>query len=133
MKARAAAPAARKSRDRTARLVLPDIPPAWIDAMARGLIAAFAVVVVWVAFGVHVVGDYGTESDFYGGYAEGARLMQSGRVDFGRWPVVGPGYEFALAMLGFVTRDLFTAARILSVVSAVLVMVLWWRILHRHA
>ena len=40
------------------------------------------------AFVLHPVGDYYAESDFYGGYAAGARLIQSGHLDPSRYPVV---------------------------------------------
>ena len=87
----------------------------------------------WIAFRLHVVGDYSTESDFYGGYAQGARLIQQGRVDPARYDVVGPGYDLVLALVGFVVRDLFSAARLISVASAVATMVLWRAILRRRA
>ncbi len=104
---------------------------AGIDAASWAAIAAFAAAIAWVAFRLHVVGDYSTESDFYGGYAEGARLLQGGRVDFARYPVVGPGYEFALALVGLVVRDPFTAARLISVASAVGALILWRDLLRR--
>ncbi len=99
--------------------------PSWADPAAWVVVALFAALLAWVAFRIHVVGDYSTESDFYGGYAEGARLLQRGRVDFARWAVVGPGYEAALALVGAVTRDLFVAARAISVVSAIATLLFW--------
>ena len=97
---------------------------AW-DIAGWAMAGAVALVLGWIAFRLHIVGDYSTESDFYGGYAAGARLIQSGRVDPARYVVVGPGYDFALAVLGFVVRDLFTAARLISVASAAATLLLW--------
>src|SRR5438876_9068411 len=57
------------------------------------LVLAAASALAWTAFRNHPVGDYFTESDFYGGYASGARLIQQGRLDFSRYTVVGPVHE----------------------------------------
>jgi hypothetical protein len=108
-------------------------PPAWCGAAGWLVVAGAALTLGWIAFRLHVVGDYATESDFYGGYAEGARLIQRGRIDFSRYPVVGPGYEVALALVGFLVRDLFTAARLISVGSAVGTLLLWRAIVRRLA
>ena len=97
---------------------------AW-DIAGWAMAGAVALVLGWIAFRLHIVGDYSTESDFYGGYAAGARLIQSGRVDPARYVVVGPGYDFALAVVGFVVRDLFTAARLVSVAGALATLLLW--------
>lgn len=110
-----------------------DGPSRRSDIAAWGLVAAVALVLAWIAFRHHVVGDYSTESDFYGGYAEGARLIQRGRVDPARYPVAGPGYDLALALTGFAFRDLFTAARLISVGSAVATLNLWRAIVRRRA
>ena len=86
----------------------------------------------WIAFRLHLIGDYSTESDFYGGYAHGARLIQQGRVDPARYDVVGPGYDLALAVVGLAVRDLFSAGRLISVASAVATMLLWRAMLRRR-
>ena len=108
-------------------------PPAWCEAATWALIAAAALTLAWIAFRLHVVGDYSTESDFYGGYAAGARSIQRGHLDPARYPVVGPGYEACLALVGFAVRDLFAAARLISVASALGTLVLWRAILGRRA
>lgn len=97
----------------------------WSGIAAWTVVAAAAVVFLWVAFRLHVVGDYSTESDFYGGYIEGARLFQAGLPDPSRYSVAGPGYDAALALLDLAVRDFFVAARLLSVASAVGVLALW--------
>ena len=106
----------------------------------RGFVwAAFGVAIVFggallvVALGPHRVGDYFTETDFYGAYAEGARLIQQGRLLPARYGVVGPGYEVALALAGLAVADLLVAAELLSVLSAVAGVVLWACLLARRA
>ena len=71
-----------------------------------------------VAFGFHPIGDYFTESDFYGAYATGAELIRRGRFDPSRYGIYGPVYEIALALVGALVGDAFTAARLISVASA---------------
>ena len=94
----------------------------------RALAALFLIALAAIAFGFHPVGDYFTESDFYGGYADGARSLVRGGIDFTRYGVVGPLYEFALAGMGVLTRDLFTAARLISVIAAVATLLMWGEI-----
>lgn len=103
-------------------------------AIAAGVVCvAFAVAALWFVFGPHQLGDYMTETDFYGAYAQGARMVQSGQLDPSRYGVIGPGYEIALALAGFVVRDLFLAAELLSFVSSIAVLVLWFVLLRRRA
>ncbi len=91
-----------------------------------------ALVLAWIAFALHPVGDYFTESDFYG-YVEGARLIQHGHFDFSRYSVVGPLYELLLAGLSFVVRDAFRAGELISIASATGVLLLWAAIVRRRA
>ena len=113
-----------------------DADPALDPAAARRLVGAAMVVaallgvaLLVMALGPHRVGDYFTETDFYGGYAEGVRALQRGHLDPSRYGVVGPGYEIALALVGFVVRDLLLAAELLSVAAVVAGVVLWIRLL----
>ena len=106
-------------------------PPRTLAAAAGFVVALAALTLAWIAFRLHPVGDYFTESDFYGGYAEGARLIQHGRLIPGRYAVAGPGYDLALALVGFATRDLFAAARFVSVASACATLWLWFTLLRR--
>ena len=80
--------------------------------LAWGLAALLGLALLAVALGPHRIGDYSTETDFYGAYADGARMIQQGRLDPTRYGVVGPGYEVALALTGFLVRDLFVAAEL---------------------
>jgi len=106
---------------------------AWLDRAAWALAAAFGVVLLAIAFGPHRVGDVFTETDFYGSYGLGARALQAGHFDPSRYGVVGPVHEVALALAGFVVRDLFLAAELLSVASAVAALLLWHRIARARA
>jgi tetratricopeptide (TPR) repeat protein len=97
------------------------------------LAALLAAALLAVALGPHRIGDYSTETDFYGAYADGARMIQHGRIDPARYGVVGPGYEVALALAGLVVRDLFTAAELLSVAGAVATLLFWFHLLARRS
>src|SRR5258705_2691945 len=96
------------------------------------LIAAFFGLALATIGGAHRVGDYFTESDFYGAYAQGARMIEHGRLVPSRYTVIGPGYEIALALVGFVIRNLFLAAELLSAVSAAAMVGLWAALLGRR-
>ncbi|NOT35382.1 MAG: hypothetical protein HOP12_14655, partial [Candidatus Eisenbacteria bacterium] len=81
------------------------------------LVAALAAVLSALAFGPHRIGDYFTETDFYGAYAIGARAIQHGQLDATRYGVIGPVYELVLALVGALTGDLLRAAELISIVS----------------
>ncbi len=104
-----------------------------LESAALGLAIALGVALLAMALGPHRVGDYFTETDFYGGYAAGARALQRGHLDPARYGVVGPGYEVALAMAGLLVRDLFLAAELLSALAAAAGAWLWFRLLSRRA
>lgn len=97
-----------------------------------GVIALAGCVLLGVALILHPIGDYFTESDFYGGYAEGARLVQRGVILPSRYGAVGPVYELALAVADWIARDLFTTARCLSVAAAVITLLCWRAIIQRR-
>jgi hypothetical protein len=109
------------------------LPERLTRAAIPALAAALAVALLAMTFGPHVVGDYFTETDFYGGYAEGARAIQRGHLDPSRYGVVGPGYEIALALVGFVVRDLFLAAGLIAALSSVTTLALLADLLRRRA
>jgi len=101
--------------------------------IAYALIAVAALVLLFLALGPHRIGDYFTETDFYGDYAKGARQIQHGRLIPTRYGVVGPVYEIALALAGFLFRDLYLAAKLLSVAATVASLWLWFSLLARRA
>ena len=85
-----------------------------------------------MALAKHTVGDYGTETDFYGAYAAGAKLIEHGHLDPSRYGVVGPIYEIVLGFAGFLVRDLFSAAELISVVATTAALALWATLLRRR-
>ncbi len=97
------------------------------------VVAALGLALLAMAAGPHRIGDYFTETDFYGAYAQGARLIQHGHFVPARYGVVGPGYETALALVGFALPDLFLAAEMLSLLSTVAALLLWFGLLRRRA
>ena len=106
--------------------------PAWLAPLTWSVLAAATLALLWTALRLHRVGDYFTESDFYGGYAEGARAIQQGHVDPTRYSVIGPLYEFVLALVGSLAGDLFLAGRLISVAAACGTLWLWDRLLRRR-
>jgi hypothetical protein len=104
-----------------------------LTRLALAVAVLLGVALLAMALGPHRVGDYFTETDFYGGYAEGARALQRGHLDPTRYGVVGPGYEMALALAGSVVRDLFLAAELLSTLAVIAGVLLWFRLLARRA
>lgn len=101
--------------------------------IAIALVALVTIALLGVAFGPHRVGDYFTETDFYGAYAEGARQIQRGVVDASRYGVVGPVYEVVLALVGAVAGDLLLAAELISALSVAGVLWLAFRLARRYA
>ena len=105
----------------------------WARPAAFALVVLAGAVLLWIALGPHDVADYHAESDFLGGYAEGARGVQSGHLDPARYQVVGPVYEIAIALVGFVTRDLSLAGKLVSVTAACGSLLLWFLLLERRS
>ena len=97
------------------------------------LAALFAAGLIAMIAGPHRIGDYMTETDFYGDYARGARMVEHGRIEPARYGVVGPMYEVTLALAGFVVRDLFVAAQLLSLAAMTGTLLLWFFLLRRRA
>ena len=89
------------------------------------VIAAYAVAALVMVFGPHRIGDILTETDFYGSYGPGARALLKGHLDPTRYGVQGPMFEFALAAVGLVVRDLFVAAQLVSLAGMVTMLVSW--------
>ena len=94
---------------------------AWLAIAGVGLGLA------WMALGPHRIGDYMAETDFYGGYAEGARLIQQGRLLPARYGVIGPGYEVALGDRRASSCATCSSPReLLSLVAALATLLLWF-------
>ena len=97
----------------------------WARVAGWWVIAAGALALAVVAGFYHPVGDYVGETDFYGGYVEGAKLFQAGHLDPARYAVVGPVFDILLGLLAWPARDFFVAAKLIAIVSAVVTWVLW--------
>jgi len=98
---------------------------AWV---LGGLVAAGLLV---MSLGPHVVGDYFTETDFYGAYADGARMIQHGQLAPARYAVVGPVFEMVLAAVGWVVPNLLLAAELIAAAATVATLLLWFHLLRR--
>jgi tetratricopeptide (TPR) repeat protein len=105
----------------------------WSSILAFSVISALAVALLATILGPHRIGDYYTETDFYGSYAAGARLIQQGRLIPSRYGVVGPGFEVMLGLAGFLVRDLFLAAELLAGLGTAAMVLLWFLLLRRLA
>jgi hypothetical protein len=105
----------------------------WLRIAVIGLAIALGVALLGMIRGPHRIGDYMAETDFYGAYAEGALLIQHGQLDPSRYGVIGPFYEVLLALVGFVIRDLFLAAELLSLAATLAAMLLWFGLVRRRA
>ena len=101
--------------------------------LAQALAGLFALALLAVIVGPHRIGDYFTETDFYGGYAIGARLIQGGHLDPARYSVVGPLYEVVLAAVGFLARDLFLGAELMSLAATTATLLLLYDLVSRRA
>ncbi len=97
----------------------------WATWAGLAVIALYAAGALAMVFGPHRVGDVLTETDFYGAYGPGARALLQGHLDPSRYGVQGPLFEFVVAALGFVVRDLFVAAQLVSVAAMVALLVSW--------
>ena len=112
------------------------IPPAearWFTRLAIAVAVLLFAGLLAMVMGPHRIGDYFTETDFYGGYADGARMIEVGRIDPSRYGVVGPGFEVALALAGLVVRNLFVAAELISVFCTTATLLLLFSLLARRA
>lgn len=102
-------------------------------AVGAGVTALlFTAAALGMILGPHRIGDYMTETDFYGAYAQGARLVEHGVVDPKRYAVIGPLYEIALGLVGFVIHDLFLAAELLSLAASLITLGAWYAIVKRR-
>jgi 4-amino-4-deoxy-L-arabinose transferase-like glycosyltransferase len=104
--------------------------PAWAVPAARVVVALGTLALLLVAFATHPLGDHFTESDFYE-YAAGGRSLARGNIDFARYGVIGPVYEFLLAIPALLGIPAFTFARLLSVAAVTILSLAWLEIVRR--
>src|SRR5689334_21054688 len=93
----------------------------WADrapaALRPLIVLLFALTVIPVLLWLHPVGDYFTETDFYGGYAPGVRALLAHGLDPARYGVVGPVYELVLGLLSLLPVELYRLAQFLSLAA----------------
>ncbi len=86
------------------------------DKAALALVLAMLAILLWVSR-FHEIGGYGVETDFYGSYAFDAGNLLRGKAL--EEPDHGPVYTFALAGFMLVFGEAFSAAKMISILSAV--------------
>ncbi|MBI3658259.1 MAG: glycosyltransferase family 39 protein [Acidobacteria bacterium] len=74
----------------------------------------------------HKIGTYGTETDFYGGYAVEAQRIWQGKEYEYAWH--GPGYPLLLGLINLAFHDIFLSAKILSIISAAFVLFIGFKL-----
>ena len=77
----------------------------------------------------HEMGGYAVETDFYGAFAPGAKALMEGRVELD--PGYGPGYEIVLIAVYWFFGDMFTAGKVISIISAALMCWLAFQLVKR--
>lgn len=86
------------------------------EKLALGLCLAVLCLLLLVGY-LHKIGGYGVETDFYGSYAvEAFHLMHGQSYEE---PDHGPGYSLALIPFYFLFGDMFSAGKIITILSAV--------------
>ena len=92
-----------------------------VGRFALAAIAAFTILVVWVAVFAHPVPLYSTETDLVGDYIPAARALQSGQLTVASYASKGLGYTLLLAIASpLLGGDAFLAAKLINCVAAAL-------------
>jgi hypothetical protein len=92
----------------------------------------FVTVALYISLMHHPIGGYGSETDFYWDYAPAADAFFELRLPWEHLSFRGPGYPIFLALLKILFRDTFTAAKIISALSAGVVVFLSQRFFTRE-
>jgi Dolichyl-phosphate-mannose-protein mannosyltransferase len=98
--------------------------------VAYALILVFTVYWGVQAFTLHRMGNYAVETDFYWKYGPAARDLGRGAVDIANYDSKGWGYPVVVAAVSVLGFETFRAAQIVSLLSAVLALLILYR-LHR--
>ena len=94
-----------------------------------GIAGLFFILMLIVSLKYHVVGDYNVETDFYWTY-----VPQAGQILAGTIPIEdfhGPTYPMILSLASVLTKDLFHAGVVLSVLAASLSLYFIFELLKR--
>jgi hypothetical protein len=81
-----------------------------------GFAGLYFLLMLLVSLKYHIIGDYNVETDFYWSYVPQARRILEGVVPIEDFH--GPVYPIVLALIALVTKDLFHAGVVLSVLAA---------------
>ncbi len=103
------------------RKILP-APQSAIKKLLPYLISLMFFLVLVYAARQHPYGTYTTETDFYQFYAPDAEHLANGQFPENTYN--GPGYPLALALVTIFTDDVFLSGKIVSILSATLVVLL---------
>jgi 4-amino-4-deoxy-L-arabinose transferase-like glycosyltransferase len=88
-------------------------------ALLPVLISITSLAALYLISRAHLLGNYGTETDFYHLYAPDADRIAAGQ--FPENPYNGPGYPLILAIVSKLTSDVFVAGKWISITSAAMV------------
>jgi hypothetical protein len=105
--------------------------PEYVNNRYAGLVLAglYFLLMLSVSLKYHIIGDYNVETDFYWSYVPQARHILEGIVPIEDFH--GPVYPMVLALIALVTKDLFHAGVVLSVLAASVSLYLVFEILKK--
>ena len=105
--------------------------PEYVNSRYAGLVLSglYFLLMLFVSLKYHIIGDYNVETDFYWSYVPQARHILEGVVPIEDFH--GPAYPMVLALMALVTKDLFHAGVILSLLAASVSLYLVFEILKK--
>ena len=124
---------AKQSKQQTApQISLFPFFPEYVNSRFAGLILAglYFLLMLFVSLKYHIIGDYNVETDFYWSYVPQARHILEGVVPIEDFH--GPAYPMVLAFMALVTKDLFHAGVVLSLLAASVSLYLVFEILKKQ-
>jgi hypothetical protein len=103
----------------------------YVNSRYAGLVLSglYFFLMLFVSVKYHIIGDYNVETDFYWSYVPQARQILEGVVPIEDFR--GPVYPMVLALIALVTKDLFHAGVVLSVLAASVSLYLIFEILRK--
>ena len=110
--------------------LFPFLPGAVQHRFAGLAIAAlYFFVMLVISLKYHIVGDYGVETDFYWSYVPQAKQILEGTIPIEDFH--GPVYPIVLALISLVSKDLFHAGVVLSILAGAVSLFLIFEILKK--
>ena len=123
---------AKQSRQQTApQTSLFPFWPDYVNNRYAGLVLSglYFLLMLFISLKYHIIGDYNVETDFYWSYVPQARHILEGVVPIEGFH--GPAYPMVLALIALITKDLFHAGIVLSVLAAAVSLYLVFEILKK--